>query len=1031
MARFFSFLTAVAACAALAIYPLLTVAHEGPRAAPPQEGDNPSARAAWFREGRVTAGGQEPAAGKLRRALAMRRAIERVRESQARRSSSLRAIAATQWTPIENGPIEPDPSQSYGLTTGRVTAIAVDAADPTGNTILIGAAGGGIWRSTNALAANPATVEWTPLSDGQPSLAIGALAQQPGNRNLILAGTGETDNSGDAYYGMGMLRSSDGGTSWQLISGTADGTTSFDGLGFSAIAFSSDNPNLVVAAAAAAPEAAEVGAPSTGATRSLYYSADAGQNWRRATFSDPDSTVLQPDSVTSAVYNGTAHLFYAAYRYHGYYASPDGQHWARLQNQPGAGSLAEANCPAATSFNCPLYRGELAVQPQSGELFAWSVDGNNNDGGIYRSADGGSTWAPVHTFGDGVTNCGDAGLDGVTGCGTDQGTFNLALMAVSTAGGTDLYAGAVNVFRCSLTPANPFCQKPGSWLNLTHVYGCVANTNFHPDQHAMAFVPAAAGTVLFGNDGGLYRARNAPLLQGSCSAPSAFESLNARLGPLTQLTGFSQDANSAQTIQIGSQDNGTAATADQAEWRTVGGGDGGYSQIDPGGNTWLNSGNYVDIESCGEGAGCNSPAAFTRIITSSDTGGDAAPFFVRYILDPGLPGRLLLGTCRVWSGSANWAWSSTPGTAISPNLSSSGAQCTPGDDMIRSLAAGGAVTAAGSSVIYAGTRRGLVWVTHNAAAGASGWPAAPAFRSPGANCNGSGCPISDIALDPGDATGATAYISVMGFNTPHIYRTNDFGATWTDLTGNLPDAPANAVLVDPEDTQTLYAGTDAGVFVTMDGGQSWSPYGSGLPNAPVLQLRAFVNGSEGVLRAATYGRGLWQAPLATTSAPGFSIASQASSLEVTAAQPASSVITITLRGNFNGPLSFACAGLPPGANCSFSPATLTNVAAAASTTLTISAGQTSAEFRHKPAPWYWGSLPVTAIAVLAFGRGRRMRWMVFTAMAVAAFSTGCGTTGGSSRPSGLRPPGADSYSITIIATSGLMQSTASIAVNIQ
>lgn len=868
------------------------------------DGDNPKARAAWFREGRTTVAGDEPAAAKLHRGIArkleMRKtpagesslsphAMQPASSSQlmstqsASPAASLPSTLGVQWTPLGPAPIQPLAGQNYGPVTGRVTAIAIDSHDSTGNTLFIGAGGGGVWKSTNA-ADVASSVKWTPLTDNQPTLSIGALALQPGNTDcssatpancVILAGTGETDNSGDSYYGLGILRSTDGGQTWSLIDRSADGKL-FHGLGFAGIAFSTSNPNIVVAAAAAASEAVDVGAEFAGSTRGAYYSSDGGASWNYAQFID-GTTAIAPGSVTSVVYDSVHGLFFAAYRSHGLYSSADGKTWIRLANQPGGTLLSGSNCFANTSsLSCPLYRAELAVQPQTGELFTWMVNSTAVDQGIFKSSDGGATWTQIHFFdpnapiisGDGITNCGDAGFsNGVTGCGTDQATFNMELMAVPNGTGTDVYAGAVNVFRTSLTPqtcAAGVASCALTWTNLTHVYGCGPTggpfqPDSHPDQHAIAAV-SGAPIIFFGNDGGVYRSLNAPRLDGTCGV--LLDDLNSHLGSLAQLVGFSHDANSATALQVGSQDNGTAATTDALAWNTIGGGDGGYNEISPDSTDWLNSGNYVDIAHCGAGLGCAAAGApFSQIVSAASVGNDAAPFFMRYILDPTKPSQILVGTCRLWRGSATTAWGTT-GTPISPNFFQQNIQpCASGDDMIRAIAAGGSPSGIASQVIYIGTRNGLLWVTHSPSTNISSWSGGPLPNAnPVCQQGNARCAISDIALDPHDLTGATAYATVMGFGTPHLYKTTDFGTNWIDLTANLPDVPANAVLVDPNSSSTIYVGTDIGVFASTDGGQTWNEYGSSLPTVPVTQLRAFSAGS--VLRASTYGRGLWQAPLA-------------------------------------------------------------------------------------------------------------------------------------------------------------------------
>ncbi|WP_433984297.1 choice-of-anchor D domain-containing protein [Tunturiibacter empetritectus] len=112
-----------------------------------------------------------------------------------------------------------------------------------------------------------------------------------------------------------------------------------------------------------------------------------------------------------------------------------------------------------------------------------------------------------------------------------------------------------------------------------------------------------------------------------------------------------------------------------------------------------------------------------------------------------------------------------------------------------------------------------------------------------------------------------------GINAAHLYRSIDAGAHWSNISSNLPDAPANSVVVDPNDANTLYVAMDTGVYVTTEvttctTANCWSIYGTGLPNAPVVELAAAPamptgDGRTGELRAGTYGRGLWQIPLVT------------------------------------------------------------------------------------------------------------------------------------------------------------------------
>jgi hypothetical protein len=301
----------------------------------------------------------------------------------------------------------------------------------------------------------------------------------------------------------------DGGKSWTLISQDATKKYSFARLGFSQFAFSTSNPNLVVAATGSASEGIVEGLenPIT-VNRGLNYSTDAGASWRRAAVTD-SGLLTDPASATSVVYNSAAARFYAAIRFHGIYSSSDAINWTRLAVQPGP-ALIQSACPpqTATPSGCPIYRGEIAVVPQRpgqaglGEMYVWFVDAADSDQGIWKNIDGGASWSQVDD--SGITNCGDF----FDGCGTEQGGHNLALAAVANGTATDLYAGAVNLYKCKITNASPNCSGNGTntFLNLTQAYGCSDIARVHPNQHAIAFQVANGTAPLYlANDGGVYR----------------------------------------------------------------------------------------------------------------------------------------------------------------------------------------------------------------------------------------------------------------------------------------------------------------------------------------------------------------------------------------------------------------------------------------------------------------------------------------------------------------------------------------------
>jgi hypothetical protein len=920
-----------------------------------QDQDHPAARDAWFMRGRTAPNGESAA---LLRFRAYQQKLQMRRQALAARAISAEPhfVSGGGWSPLGPAPLASDATgtgaQDYHQVSGRATAVAIDPADPTGNTVFIGGAHGGVWKSINAgsLSASPTSVIWNPVLDYEATLAVGAIAIQPGNSNpnqsLILVGTGEPNSSADSYYGLGILRSADGGQTWNLISTANGGVRPFSGMGFSKIAFNSSlgKTNILVAAAAGAETGILFGLdPATGPNRGLYYSQDSGQSWSYAIVQDAGVTI-DPGSATSVVYNKVAGTFYAAMRYHGIYSSTDAIHWTRLANQPGG--LTSALCPSVHSTGCPIYRAELAVVPGRNEMYTWVValDSSQNeiDQGIWISTNGGASWAQIPDTG--ITNCETTN----NGCGVKQGIYNLEVAAVPNGAGTDLYVGTINLYKCTvLNPASPSC----TFLNLTHVYGCIptgAPAHVHPDQHALdaLVIPGSPTTVpmYFANDGGIYRTLDgySGLTTGSCSGTNKFDDLNTTLGSMTQFVSFSVHPTDVNTILGGTQDNGSPATASaesSTSWLNVQGGDGGFNAISPSNGTdWFASNPDtptlgLNINYCASGISCRD-SMFAQVVGGSQIGGDHGSFYPPYILDPQAPSRLIVGTCRVWRGGPATSSTGTYAT-LSDNFDLGGTSACMGTEtnLVRSLAAGGPKDSNGySKVIYAGTEGlggattpagGRVFVTTNAGVAT--------MSDVTGSINPSEYSVSAIALDPSDATGQTAYVTIMGFHVGHVFKTTNAGQNWTNVTNNLPDAPADAVIVDGQ-AAMVYVGTDVGVFSASTSNATWTEVGpvassgvSGyLPNVPITALRMSTSGGAKLLRASTYGRGIWEYDL--TPVPDFQIAVANSTLTIFPTQTATFNGTLTALTGYNSPVTLSCTGTVP-STCTPNPATLTPVAA--------------------------------------------------------------------------------------------------------
>ncbi len=899
-------------------------------------------------------------------------------------TSGQASLSSGSWIPLGPVPLASDASgngtQDYHQVAGRATAVAIDPADPSGNTLYIGGAQSGIWKSTNAAAATASSVTWLPVSDTQATLSIGAIAIQPGNsdpaKSVILAATGEANNSADSYFGLGMLRSADAGKTWALIGTANGGSLSFAGLGGTRMAFSQLQPNSVVSAMATSSEGLLDGAITGATMRGLYTSLDAGQTWSYNALSDP-AGATDATSATSVAYNLGAGKFFAAIRYHGFYSSSDGINWSRLANQPSGSILGAAACPpqsTSNSYGCPIYRGEIAVVPGRNEMYAWyvyfSATGAVVDGGIWESTNGGASWSSISDAG--ITNCGD-----VEGCGVQRGSYNLELLAVPNGSGTDLYAGAANIYKCSMNTQNLACLS-NPFLNLTHAYGCdpIAPSHVHPEQHALASMIPTTGSdsgnalLYFANDGGIYRALDgySGLTNGSCSATNAFDNLNQNLGSMTQFVSFSQHPTDANTMMGGAQGNGTPASSQATtnpSWSNVLGGDGGYSAIDPTTpSNWYAANPDVppgglDIQLCTSGINCTN-SGYDFVVTSGTVGGDDGGFYSPYILDPHSSTAMIVGTCRVWRGPRSGGIF----TALSPNFDTLGSGTCSGSEVnqVRSLATAGPTDNSGSSVIYATTgglgpveglldtpAGGRVWVSTDASAGSSAFVDVT-NNGPLGNINPNQFPISSVATDSSDVTGNTAYITVMGFTggTGHVWKTMNAGATWVDFTANLPDSPANAVVVYPALSQ-VYVATDVGVFGSSTASPNWTELGPTpssnlpgyLPNVAVTALGVFASGGQQLLRASTYGRGIWQFNLVVT--PDYQLTIANSPLTVFTGQTAVFSGTASALNGYSNNVALTCTAgsTAPPSTCTISPSSLLP---ASKTPFTVTVGGAAGDY---------------------------------------------------------------------------------------
>lgn len=665
---------------------------------------------------------------------------------------------------------------------GRVTTIA---AAPGGATVYLGAAGGGVFKSTNS------GTNWSPVFDDVGLFSIGALAMSPVDTNTVYVGTGESNSSVDSYDGAGVFRTTDGGSSWSSLGLAATAR-------IARIAVDPVNPQKLFVAAMGTQF-------STGPDRGLYRSLDGGTNWSKVLFVS-DSTgccdvvinPAHPETVYCATWERVRRFTYR--RAYG----PEGGIWRSIDGGTSWAKLSGGGLPA---FDDNLGRIGLALAPsQPSVVYAQIMSGASGGyqgRGLYRSADGGVTWA----------------LRGGAGF---SGNF----------GGFAWYFGEVKV-----APSNPNVVFMGGVGLLRSLDGGSSSTDVagstHPDQHAVWIDPANPNRVYLGNDGGFFSSQNLGV-----GWTKSFDL------PITQFYAGTVDPSNPDRLMGGSQDNNTVITSGSPiAWSPVLGGDGFQCLISPADPNIV----YAEWQYCCDNSGLrrstNGGSTFGG--PSGFVGSDRYNWQTPICMNPRNPNELLVGSQRVYK--------STNG-GVSYGIVTGDLTTNPVTNLLFGTLTTLAISRADTLVYYAGTDDGKVWRTAN---GGGVWTDITA-----------GLPtryVTRVTPDPVDPV--VVYVTLSGFGSDehlaHVYRSADAGAHWASIASNLPDAPANDLVIEPGDPNTMYLATDVGVYATRNGGAGWYPLGAGMPIQTVADLSLFSGGGVHRLIAATHGRSQWTLDLTT------------------------------------------------------------------------------------------------------------------------------------------------------------------------
>ena len=468
--------------------------------------------------------------------------------------------------------------------------------------------------------------------------------------------------------------------------------------------------------------------------------------------------------------------------------------------------------------------------------------------GIYRSTDGGDTWQELT---NGLPTGSNVGRIGITISPSDPDILYSIYAdkigyfegVYKTLNGGDTWqptndGSLSNMYysygwwfgRIRVDPVNPdivygigfdlykTSNGGNSWSN-------ISGWNVHVDQHGLNAHPENNNFVVLGNDGGVYISEN---------GGNSFTHLENL--PITQYYTCEMDYQYPERLYGGTQDNGTnrTMTGSLTDWNAIYGGDGFYVLVNPENNQYV----YAESQYGGLGRSTNGGSSFSSA-TSGISYSDRFNWMSPLVFDPNDPSILYFAGNRVYKSTnhaASW-------TAISSDLSNGPGQYNQTFGTVTTLS----VSPWNGDVIYAGTDDGNVWVTQT---GGEGWT----------NISDE-LPvrwITRVAADPWDE--ATAYVTLSGYRVdeylPHVFRTTDFGETWEDVSGDLPELPVNDIIIDPDLAEALYVATDAGVYVSWNGGEHWGMLGAEMPVVPVCDLK-FHDG-ERMLLAATYGRSMYK-----------------------------------------------------------------------------------------------------------------------------------------------------------------------------
>ncbi len=685
--------------------------------------------------------------------------------------------------------------------SGRIADIAIHPEDEA--TWYVAAGSGGVWKTTNA------GVTFAPVFDEQPSYSIGCVTIDPSQPNVVWVGTGENVGGRHVGFGDGVYRSDDGGAHWQAM-GLPDSQHIAE-----IIVHPTDSDTIWVAA--------QGPLWTPGGERGVYRSTDGGVSWARTLGDDQwvGATDLaldprDPDRLYAATWQ--RHRTVAAYlgggEGSGLHRSDDGG----ITWQPLTTGLPET----------PMGKIGLALSPQQPDVVYAAIELERRTGGVFRSTDRGATW--------------EKRSDVVSG-GTGPHYYQ------------ELYASPHRFDRIYLADVRMQVSDDGG-----RTFTRLPEEHKHSDNHALAFKASDPDYLLIGTDGGLYESFD----------HGAHWRYFANL-PLTQYYKIALDDTAPfYHVYGGTQDNATQrgpVRTDNlhgirnADWRMVLDWDGHQPATEPGNpdivyaerqqgilsRVDVRTGEVVDIQPQAE----------------AGAGAERFNWDAPILISPHQPTRVYFASQRVWrSDDRGDSW-----TAVSGDLTRGleriaqpimgGTQSWDNAWDLSAMSAFGTITSLAESplaegLLYAGTDDGKLSVSEN---GGTDWRAIDVDTLPGVPAAAF---VNDIKADLFDAD--TVYVALdhhkSGDFSPHLVRSRDRGRSWQSMRGDLPERTLVwRVVQDHVAPGLLFAATEFGLYVTVDGGTRWTPLRGGVPTIAFRDLA--IHRRDDDLVAASFGRGIF------------------------------------------------------------------------------------------------------------------------------------------------------------------------------